>query len=99
MSPYAGAVDNAATELRRVTRRWQQLPEQQARENACLLRELAQQLADLVRDARGLGRLAVPDVGDAALADQLSVMVYDACRAGFGTQALEGLTRVRRALP
>lgn len=99
MSSYAGVVDNAATELRRVTRRWEQLSADQASENACLLRDLAQHLADLVRREGGLERLVIPDAGEAALPDQLTVMVYDACRAGFETQALQGLTRLRRALP
>ncbi|WP_446667017.1 hypothetical protein [Flexivirga sp. B27] len=99
MSFYAGVVDNAATELRRVTRRWHQLPADQARENACLLRELAQQLADEVRRQDGLERLVIPDLGEAALADQLTVMVYDACRAGFAAEAERGLTHLRRALP
>lgn len=92
-------VDNAATELRRVTRRWQQLPAEQARENASLVRDFAQQLADEVRRGRGLTPLALPDLGEAALADQLTVTVYDACRAGLEPQALQGLTRLRRALP
>jgi hypothetical protein len=92
-------VDNAATELRRVIRRWQQLSADQAPENASLVREFAQQLADQVRRDRGLERLVIPDLGDAALADQLAVTVYDACRAGFEAQVTDGLTRLRRALP
>lgn len=99
MPPYAGVVDDVATELRRVTRRWQQLSAEQTGETASSVRELAQQLADRVRRERGLAPLVIPDLGDAALPDQLAVTVYDACGAGFETAALEGLTRLRRALP
>jgi len=92
-------VDDVTTELRRVIRRWQQLPAGRAHENASLVRELAQDLADRTRARQGLAALAIPDVGDGALADQLAVMVYDACRAGLDDEALRGLTRVRRSLP
>ena len=92
-------VDDVTTELRRVIRRWQQLPAGQTHENASLVRELAQDLADRTRARQGLEALAIPDVGDGALADQLAVMVYDACRAGLADEALRGLTRVRRSLP
>jgi len=92
-------VDPIATELRRVSRRWHELPEEAARENASLLRELAQELADTTRTAAGRERLVIPDLGTATLLDQLTVMVYDASRAGLDEQVLRGLTRVRRALP
>lgn len=86
-------------ELRRVTRRWQQLPAGQAHENALMVRGLAQDLADRTRAQQGLNRLGIPDLGDGALADQLTVTVYDACRAGLETHVLDGLIRLRRALP
>ncbi|GGB48317.1 hypothetical protein GCM10011492_44460 [Flexivirga endophytica] len=92
-------MDDVTTELRRVTRRWQQLTPDQMSENASLMRDLAQQLADRTRRAQGLEPLAIPDLGDAVLADQLTVMVYDACRAGLDPQALQGLTELRRTLP
>jgi len=92
-------VDDVTTELRRVIRRWQQLPADRACENGSLVRELAQELADRTRAQQGLAPLVIPDLGDAALADQLAVMVYDACRAGLEPRALEGLVRLRRTLP
>lgn len=64
-----------------------------------MLRALAQELADATRVAAGRERFAIPDLGSAALLDQLTVMVYDARRAGLEEQVLRGLTRVRRALP
>lgn len=99
MAPYPVGVEDVTTELCRVTRRWQQLSADQARENAALVREFAQELADGVRRARGLEVLAIPDLGEAVLADQLTVIVYDACRAGLEAHVSEGLTRLRRALP
>lgn len=87
------------TELRRVTRRWQQLPSAQTHESAALVRELAQELADLTRAQHGLAVLVIPDLGEVALTDQLAVTVYDACRAGLQAEALDGLVRLRRALP
>lgn len=98
-APYAVPVDEVMTELRRVLRRWQQLSEDQAHENAALMRTFAQELADQVRSLHGSDILGIPDLGDAALADQLAVTVYDACRVGLEPQALDGLARLRRALP
>lgn len=98
-APYAVVVDDVTTELRRVTRRWQQLTAQQTRENASLLRDLAQQLADRTRREQALEPLDIPDLGDDVLAEQLTVTVYDACRTGLESLALQGLTQVRRALP
>lgn len=92
-------VDDVTTELRRVIRRWQQLPAGQAHENAQLVRQLAQDLADRTRARQGLEILGIPELGEAALTDQLAVTVYDACRVGLEPQALDGLTRLRRALP
>lgn len=92
-------VDDVTIELRRVTRRWQQLPADQAHANAPLVRELAQELADRARAQQSLGRLVIPDLGDDALADQLAVTVYDACQVGLASLAVHGLTQLRRALP
>lgn len=98
-APYAVRVDDISTELRRVSRRWRELPEPVAAENASLLRDLAQQLADATRTAAGHERIAIPDLGHRTLLDQLTVMVYDARRAGLDEQTLRGLTQLRRALP
>ncbi|MBB2894609.1 hypothetical protein [Flexivirga oryzae] len=92
-------MDDIGTELRRVHRRWRELPEAVAAENASLLRDLAQHLADATRAATGREPLGIPDLGTAALLDQLTVMVYDARRAGLDEQVLPGLTRLRRSLP
>ena len=54
--PYAGPVDDIATELRRVSRRWHELPAEAAQENAAMLRALAQELADATRVAAGRER-------------------------------------------
>ena len=80
-------------------RRWQQLSADQAHENAPMVREFAQDLADRTRAQQALGGIVIPELGDAALADQLAVTVYDACRAGLAAQALDGLIRLRHALP
>lgn len=92
-------VDEIAAELRRIGRRWGELPESSATEHASQLREFAQELADATRAAAARDRLAIPDLGPATLLDQLTVMVYDARRAGLDEQVLRGLTRLRRSLP
>lgn len=92
-------VDEIAAELRRVRRRWGELPQQVAAENAPLLRDFAQQLADATRAQVGRAPLVIPDLGPATLLDQLTVMVYDARRAGLDAQVSRGLTRLRRSLP
>jgi len=92
-------VDDIGTELRRVRRRWSELPEPVAVEHAAPVREFAQQLADATRAAAGRAPLAIPDLGPATVLDQLTVMVYDARRAGLDEQVLRGLTQLRRSLP
>lgn len=96
---YACPVNDVATELQRIRRRWQALPEPVTDENAAVVRELAQRLADEVRELAGKPRLAIPDLGAAAAVDQLTVMVYDACRAGLDDAVLQDLTVLRRSLP
>jgi len=92
-------VDDIATELRRIRRRWGELPEAAAAEHAPLVRQLAQQLADATRASAGRAPLGIPDLGPATLLDQLTVMVYDARRAGLDEQVSRGLTQLRRSLP
>lgn len=76
-----------ADELRRVVRRWQQLPLDHALRCVPAVREvLAGLTPEDVPD--------VPDLGPAVVMDQLTVLVYDACRAG----AAEGLEAVLAGL-
>lgn len=92
-------MESVAIELQRIRRRWRGLPEPVARESASLMRDLAQQLADDVRGLAGEEPLVIPDLGEAALVDQLTVMAYDACRAGLQETVLTGLIALRRSLP
>ncbi|RNI23966.1 hypothetical protein [Flexivirga caeni] len=92
-------MEDIPAELRRIARRWRELPEPVAVENAALLRGFAQQLADSTREAAGRERLAIPELGPATLLDQLTVMVYDARRAGLDELVSRGLTELRRSLP
>lgn len=71
----------ARTELSRLAVRWQQLPLDRALERVPLVRAAAQRFADDVCHRRGLPPVPVPDLGPAALIDQLTVLVYDASRA------------------
>jgi hypothetical protein len=75
-------------ELRRVVRRWQQLPLDHALSCMPAVRGL---LADLTDDA-------VPDLGPAVVMDQLTVLLYDACRAGRSDCLETRLADLRRAL-
>jgi hypothetical protein len=75
-------------ELRRVVRRWQQLPLDRALSCLPAVREVLDDLA---------GR-AVPDLGPAVVMDQLTVLVYDACAAGMGDRLAERLADLRRTL-
>jgi hypothetical protein len=76
-----------ADELRRVVRRWQQLPLDHALSCLPAVREL---LADLA----GSG---VPDLGPGVAMDQLTVLVHDSCAAAGG-QETEGTERLRARL-
>jgi hypothetical protein len=75
-------------ELRRVVRRWQQLPLDHALSCMPAVRGL---LADLTDDA-------VPDLGPAVVMDQLTVLLYDACQAGRSDCLETRLADLRRAL-
>ena len=75
-------------ELRRVVQRWQQLPLDQAQSRMPAVRELVDALA---------GR-AVPDLGPEVLMDQLTVVVYDASKAGPQDDLGARLAALRRAL-
>ncbi|MGV1009242.1 MAG: hypothetical protein ACOYBY_11635 [Dermatophilaceae bacterium] len=58
-----------------------------------------QSLADQTADARHAPRALVPDLGPAAVLDQLRVLVYDAVVAGRGQGLQEALVALRRTLP
>lgn len=89
MAPATSPVPQGVSdELRRVVRRWQQLPLDHALSCMPAVRGL---FADLTDDA-------VPDLGPAVVMDQLTVLLYDACQAGR-TDCLETrLADLRRAL-
>jgi hypothetical protein len=59
-----------------VVRRWQQLPLDRALSRVAPVRALVDELAAAAAPGR-----AVPDLGPAALMDQLTVLVYDTCAA------------------
>ena len=85
-------------ELRRVVERWHQLPLGHALSRVPPVRALVQSLADRVSGARGSGMQQVPDLGPAALMDQLTVLVWDASAAGVGADLEARLAALRRAL-
>jgi hypothetical protein len=65
------------------------------------VRVLVQSLADRVAEARGVAARPVPDLGPAAVMDQLTVMVHDLFRVEPGTDpaVVAGeLAGIRRAL-
>ncbi len=101
----AQARATVAAELERVVRRWHQLPLDHALSAASSVHTLVQEVADEVARADGLPAEPVPDLGPAALMDQLRVMVHDHARAGLAHEqesvsTLAGrLTALRRALP
>jgi hypothetical protein len=85
-----------------VVERWHQLPPAPALSRVPAVRPLVQSLADRVARARGRSGPAaepVPDLGPAAVMDQLSVMVFDLFRAdpdadpGAVADALAGIRR------
>lgn len=89
MAPATSPVpQDAETELRRVVRRWQQLPLDHALARLPAVRAA---FADL-------GGAAVADLGPAAAMDQLTVLVYDAAQAGRGASLAPALAALRRAL-
>lgn len=89
MAPATSPVPQGVSdELRRVVRRWQQLPLDHALSCMPAVRGL---LADLTDDA-------VPDLGPAVVMDQLTVLLYDACQAGRSDCLETRLADLRRAL-
>jgi hypothetical protein len=88
---------DARTELDRIRRRWAELPLGRAEEAAPAVRAVLGDLAD--RTARGARGARVPDLGVAALADQLAVLVWDACAADRAEGIPDVLTELRRSLP
>ncbi|HEY7722329.1 MAG TPA: hypothetical protein VIB11_10860 [Pedococcus sp.] len=92
MAPATSPVPpEVAEELRRVAQRWQQLPLGHALSYMPLVRSVVVELAG--QD--------VPDLGPAAVIDQLTVLVYDTCaspasgRSGAGVDS----AAVTRAVP
>lgn len=81
----------ARTELERLARRWQQLPLHRALRCAPAVREVAQGFADEVG-----ARQRLPDLGPAAIIDQLVVTAYDLAAAGAGDGMAEQLAALRR---
>ncbi len=75
-------------ELRRVVRRWQQLPLDHALSRMPGVRSLVDDLAGV----------PVPDLGPAVVMDQLTVVVHDACASGAGDGLAARLAELRRTL-
>ena len=82
----------ARTELDRIRRRWAELPLERAEAAMPLLRHLLLDLAPRSSSA------VLPDLGPAAVVDQLAVLVWDAYTAGRGDGIPELLVASRRAL-
>lgn len=80
MTVFSGPGPDPADMLRRLRARpvssWRHGDREQ------VMRSALQQLADLAADTAGGPRRAVPDVGAAALADQLAVLLAEARAAG-----------------
>jgi hypothetical protein len=96
--PASSSVDlvppEARTELDRIRRRWGELSLARVAEAAPAVRSEVTDLAALT--APGVD---VPDLGDEVLADQLAVVVWDACAAGRSAGIGQRLTALRRSLP
>ena len=93
--PGADVVPQGARrELERIRRRWSELPPERLGPVVPLVREV---LADLA--ARTAPGTPVPDLGDAVLAEQLTVLTWDAYAEGDGDGVEVTLTQVRRSLP
>ena len=80
-------------ELERIRRRFTELSVADAQDGMRRARPLLADLSDR------LGHGPVPDLGPAAVPDQLTVLVHDACLAGCAEGLAEALAEVRRALP
>ena len=87
--PASPMPPEVAGELRRLVRRWQQLPLDHASSCMPQVRRLLATLAD--RD--------VPDLGPGVVMDQLTVLVYDACAAGRTAGLGRDLATLRAQLP
>ena len=85
---------DARVELDRIRRRWAELPLARAEARMPLLRRL---LAELAPRSAPSGQ-TVPDLGAAAVADQLAVLVWDAYAVGRGDGIPALLVDVRREL-
>jgi hypothetical protein len=96
--PASSSVDPvpapAREELERIRRRWGELTLPRAEAAAPEVRAL---LDDLAR--RSAPGEPVPDLGVEVLADQLSVLVWEAYVAGRGEGVADLLTALRRTLP
>jgi hypothetical protein len=73
-----GAARTASdVELERVVERLRTMPLTRLAQHASSARDLAQELADRAADIAGTQRHVVPDVGDAAVGDQVAVTGRD----------------------
>jgi hypothetical protein len=104
----------ARIELDRIRRRWAELPIDRAEARMPLLRRLLTDLASLSPRLLAKNPLAeahsgpvevgasheveVPDLGPAAVVDQLAVLVWDAYANGHGDGIPQLLTGIRREL-
>ncbi|MGL5930985.1 MAG: hypothetical protein ACRCY8_18790 [Dermatophilaceae bacterium] len=86
----------ARRELDRIRRRWAELPVTKAADAAPLVRAL---VTDLAARTAADGTAPPADLGPAVLADQLTVLVWDAYALGRADGILERLTTLRQALP
>ena len=101
--PPSPVSQEVGIELQRVVERWGQLPLDKAISRSVRVLALVQSLADRVAEASGLPSSAVPDLGPAALMDQLTVMVHDASATAVSFSVLtsrlaEDLASLRREL-
>ena len=95
--------EKVGIELQRVVERWRQLPLDRALLYSGRVRALVQSLADRAAQLSGIPSAVVPDLGPAALMDQLRVMVHDASAIAVSSSALtwspaEELASLRREL-
>lgn len=102
-SPRAGSStpQEVSHELKRVVERWHQLPLDHALSRMPSISALVQSLADRVAGSRDVAPRAVPDLGPAAVMDQLTVMVQDLFRAepdADPASVAAALAGIRRAL-
>ena len=102
-SPRVGSPtpQEVSDELRRVVERWHQLPLDHALSRMPSVRVLVQSLAERVAGERGVAAQAVPDLGPAAVMDQLTVMVFELFQARPTTDpagVADELAGIRRLL-